>query len=304
MGIKITRKKIRDWIEAGYGQGHGAHYKPWLRLGRGRFIPKSKHGWYLNPVTGAQETIFSDNERIAGIVGKWLGAIDSRVQFPCFPFAHPHPLEDAPGREVQPLPWSRGTVALAHDAGIDHPVFPGTDIYYVLTFDVLFTLPPRARPSLAAVAGKDTRQTRAPEPAWNVVENLELQRRYAADISAPFLVWDQLVCPDHLAVNLSSIYSSAVIPESLACRPYYPEFLQFALARIDHWPVGKILQAFATKSGLSVLDVTFLFDHAAWIQDIPIDLTQPTLRSRPAPLWDGKWIGDMRQAMFGRREFA
>lgn len=304
MGIRITRKRIREWIESGYGQGHGANYKPWLQLGRGRFIPKSMHGWHLNPVTGAQQTIFSDNELNASVVGMWLGAIDSRPQFPCFPFVHPHPLEDAPGREDRPLLWSKGTLALAQDAGIDHPVFPGTDIYYVLTFDVLFTLPPRERPGVVAVAGKDTRQTRSDAPAWNLVENLELQRRYAADISAEFLIWDRLVCPPDFVNNLRSIYPSAVIPESLPCHPCYPEFLEFALARIESWSVRKILQTFATKSGLSVPDVTFLFDHAAWTQEIPVDLTKPALRSQPAPLWDGKWIAEMRQAMFGRREFA
>lgn len=303
MGIKITRKKIREWIESGYGQGHGANYKPWLQLGRGRFVPKSIHGWYINPTTSAQQTFFSENERVAGIVGTWLGAIDSRPQFPCFPFVHPHPLEDAPGREASPLPWSRGTLALATDAGIDHPVYPGTDIYYVLTFDVLFTLPPRERPGLAAVAGKDAKQTRSDVPARNLVENLELQRRCAADIGAQFITWDQLTCPSDLVKNLRSIYSSAVIPESLPCHPYYLEFLEFARAKIESWPVRKILQAFASKSGLSVMDVTFLFDHAAWTQEIPVDLSKPMLRSRPAPLWDGKWIAEMRQAMFGRREF-
>lgn len=304
MGLKITRDKIRGWIEAGHGQGHGAAYKPWLHLGRGRFIPNSLHGWYIDRITGAQQTFFSENERSAWIVGMWLGASDGRPQFPCFTFPHPHPLEDAPGREARPQPWSKGTVALARDAGISHPVYPGTNIYYILTFDALFTLPPREYPSVVAVAGKDKKQTRSPEPSWNLVENLELQRRYAADIGAKFQIWDQLVCPKDLLTNLRSIYPSATIPESLPCHPHYSEFLQFALAHIDSWPVNKILRAFAAKSGLTVPDVTFLFDHTAWTQQIPIDLTQPTLRSRPVPLWDGKWIADMRQAMFGRREFA
>lgn len=304
MGIKITHEKISDWILAGYGQGHGAEYISWLQLGRGRFIPKSRHGWYIDPTTGAQQTIFSDNERNAGIAGIWLGASEGRFQFPCFTFQHPHPLDDAPGREAKPLPWSIGTVELADEANIYHPIFPGTDIHYIPTFDILFTLPPRESPRLAGLAGKDAGQTRSNTPDWNTLKNLELQRRYAADIGAEFRTWDQLVCPPELIKNLCSVYPSAVLPVLLPCSQHYPDFLQFASAKIDYWPVRKILQEFARQSGLAVPDVTFLFDHAAWTQEIPVDLTKPVMRSSLAPLWNGQWMKEMRHAMFGCREFA
>lgn len=303
MGAIVTTEKIREMILAGRGQGHGKDYRPWLQLGPGQFIPKSLHGWYINPLSGAQQDIFSDIERRGGIVGRWLGAIDDRPQFPCFPFRHPHPSEDAPGREKSPLPWAKGTLALANDANLRHPIYVGTNINYVLTFDVLFTLPPVTRPRLAALAGKDKSVTRSNDPGRNVVTNIEIARRYAVDIGASFCTWDQLVCPSELIKNLVSIYSSASLPPTLACSAHYPAFLKFAMERVETVPVRRILQQFAETANLPVMQTTFLWDHAAWTQQIKIDLTKPDLRAQPAPLWDGEWMKDMRHAMFGIREF-
>lgn len=300
---KVTKKWLVEKVLLGYGRGHGADYKPWLTLGRGGFIPKSRHGWYIDPETGAQRDAFSDNENDGGIVGSWLGALDRRVQFPCFPFRHPHPLEDAPGREAMPLQWSEGTVALALAANLRHPLFVGTNIYYVLTFDALFTLPPRNKPRLAALAGKSYDQTRCDAPDWNVVENLELQRLYAESIDASFCVWDQLVCPAELINNLRSIYSSAALPSSLKCSAFYTKFREFAEKRVDDWPVNRILQDFAKVSHLQVPEVTFLWDHAVWTQDIPVDLTKPVQRTQIAPLWNGRWMKEMRESMFGCKVF-
>lgn len=300
---KITKEWLIERVLLGYGCGHGADYKPWLTLGRGSFIPKSRHGWYRDPATGAQRDVFSDNENDGGIVGVWLGAIDRRVQYPCFPFRHPHPLEDAPGRNTTPLPWSKGTLALAHEARLRHPVFVGTDIAFVLTLDSLFTLPPRTTSRVAAMAAKHKDITRGDDPEWNVVENLELQRLYARDIDARFFLWDQLVCPTELIKNLRSIYSSAALPSSLRCSPFYPTFLKFTEQRVQTWPVNRILQAFSHDQDLQVPEVTFLWDHAVWTQHIPSDLTKPIVMSRPAPLWDGRWMKEMRAAMFGCTEF-
>lgn len=301
--VKVTKEWLINNVLLGYGRGHCADYKPWLFLGRGKFIPKSRHGWYLDPETGAQRDVFSDNENDGGIVGTWLGALDRRVQYPCFPFRHPHPSEDAPGRSTKPLPWAKGTLALSREACIRHPLFVGTDILYVLTLDALFTLPPREESRLVALAGKNMSKTRVDDPDWSFVENLELQRRYAVDIDARFVIWDQLVCPKELIKNLRSLYSSAALPASFRCSKFYALFLNFAEQRVQDWPINKILKAFSRDHDLSVPEVTFLWDHALWTQNIPVDLTKPVAMASPAKMWDGQWMREMRTSMFGCAEF-
>lgn len=303
MAQKITPTLIATLIAQGYGQGHGARYKPWLRLGRGKFIPKSLHGWYINLETGAQDEVFSDIERGIGLCGWWLGAIDARYQFPLWTFPHPSPLEDFPGRDPTTLPWSKGTVRLAAEHGIEHPRCVGSDIEYIQTLDTAFTIPPRNQPGFVGVAAKPSGKVRIPEPDFGVVDSLGLQELYVQDIGGRFRIVDERFCSPELSKNLRAVYASSVLPAALLKASLYQRFLEYASTTIAEVPTNRVLQAFAKRTGISVPDATTLLDHAAWKQDIPVDLSRPCMRAEPCSLWSGDVVKTMRQELFGCPQF-
>lgn len=303
MGQKITRAMISTRIAQGFGQGHGAHYKEWLGLGRGKFIPKSLHGWYINLETGKQDEVFSDIERAVGLCGRWLGAVDVRFQFPIWTFPHPSRLEDWPGRDPITLPWSMGSVKLAAEHDMEHPRYVGTDIDFIQTLDVAFTVPPRRQPGLVGTAAKPSGKVRVPEPDFRVADLLRLQEIYMQSIGGEFRLVDETFCPPELLKNLAAAYASSVLPDALQRASLYERFLDFVRTAIAEVPTNLLLQAFARRTNISVPDATTLIDHAAWRQDIPIDLSRPCIRTEPCVLWSGEVVRAMRQELFGCPQF-
>lgn len=133
---RMTWKKLDALLDAGYGQGHRARYKPWLRVTRRECSPCSTVGHL--PATELRRLYHfrSIAERTVIILLRWLGAYDLRDQFPAWPWPHRHPSDGLPGMSE---PRQRGLLEVARGLGIDHGTFVGSAIPYIATLDVMST---------------------------------------------------------------------------------------------------------------------------------------------------------------------
>ena len=150
----LKLKKIVEQIRLGFGQGHGEHYQPWMKIRRKNSTSKSNQivAW-MQPL-GRVAHYFSRGEYKTALLLLWLGIEDLREQYPLWPIAHPHPLSGAEGSESMNFPWVRGLLDIAGEAGIDHGVEVGTDIPYTATIDLLATLRTRTGLKLIGISCK------------------------------------------------------------------------------------------------------------------------------------------------------
>jgi hypothetical protein len=176
-------KQIVAAIAEGRGQGHGNHYRPWLRVTRKNSSPKSNQVVGRLPGYCRQGNFFALSEWSIALALVWLGVVDVREQFPLWPMEHAHPLAGAQGTENLQLGNCRGLLDSARDAGIPHGVWPGTNIPYVATIDLMVTMNTlsRSSPALVALSAKPVRTPSDINPDSRVTERLELERRYSKD---------------------------------------------------------------------------------------------------------------------------
>src|SRR3989344_1403314 len=183
----MTERKLRNLIDAGYGQGSFQRYKPWLRVTKRDFSTRGVMG-HLPGVSFARLHHFrSIAEKRTIQAAKWLGAVDVREAFPAWPWSHPHPAGELPGYETMgDVP---GLLDVARDAGIDHGTYVGTNIPYVATIDEVTTwLSPSGHYRLVALENKPESITNAPDPTLRAKERLELMRRYCKRINIRHVV--------------------------------------------------------------------------------------------------------------------
>lgn len=294
--MRFARTKVSELIALRYGQGHLQEYKPFLRLGRGWFIPHSTHSWTFNPILLRHHDIFSRGEKDALVFAMWIGAVDAREQMPAWHCPHAHPLEDGPFPRRHPLPSSAGTIELAHDARIRHPVYPGTRDYLVLTLDLLATMPTLGGHGLIAIPTKGKAVPGEDASQYRQLELLELQRRYALEVGAIFAPWIRLPEFSQLLTNLRLAFTYAALSERLH-EQHYQEFLAIARGKLDEMPIRLILKTAAQQLRLPIDDVGPLWEHALWRQDLLVDLRQPLVTSYVAPKWSASECSALKRAL-------
>jgi hypothetical protein len=124
----MTHEKMCERISRGHGIGQGSKYRPWLTLRRKNSSPHSNQVISWMPPLGRTAHYFSRGEYHTALLLLWLGVQDLREQFPLWPVPHPHPLDGIANGSSLQLPWSRGLLAIASDANIDHGVEFGTTL--------------------------------------------------------------------------------------------------------------------------------------------------------------------------------
>ena len=120
----MTYKKMYERIRLGYGLGQGPAYLPWLTIRRKNPSPKSNQVVSWMPPLERAAHYFARGEYHTALLLLWLGVRDLREQYPIWPIPHPHPLSDSTSKTAGNLPWSKGLLAIAKDAGIDHVGIP------------------------------------------------------------------------------------------------------------------------------------------------------------------------------------
>ena len=153
MGRRVAQINIEKRLKAGFGQGHGSNYKPWLTVqsfssrGYASRVPGRK--------TGREHHVFSNLELDVLHVLDWSArVIDIREQFALLPVDE--------------------TLARAAEHGIRHPMDPRTKKPYVLTTDFLITVRNTPRDTEEARAVKPSSELQSPR----TLEKLQIERLY------------------------------------------------------------------------------------------------------------------------------
>lgn len=283
---KMTRKKFIGYLCSSRGQGHGEDYRPWLQIERKNSSDESNQALDRLPGWQREFHFFSRTESELALIYRWLAVADIREQFPAWPWAHPHPLEGAPGARTDLMP-SRGLLEIAKEAGIDHGEYPGTDIPYPTTIDLMVTVPdPGCGPYLIATAVKPLGKLKDGQKAFRTLERLELQRRFCLDLDIPFMIRDSSAYTDRLITNLRWLSPSAVVPRSYASDALIRNFTDEFNSRANGCPIREVLAKLQDMFRLRKSTAQFLFFHGAWTGAIDVDLEYEVMMSQP-PRWGG-----------------
>lgn len=283
---KMTRKKIVEALRSGRGQGHGEDYRPWLPIERRNTSSESNQVLDRLPGWRRGFHFLSRTESEIALIYRWLAVTDIREQFPAWPWAHPHPLEGASGARG-PLKPSRGLLAIAKEAGIDHGRYPGTDILYPATIDLMVTVPDSVRgPYLIGTAVKPLGKLKDSRKGFHVRERLELQRRFCLELDIPFLIRDSSVYSTRLIANLGWLRDHAVVPPGCASDALVRNFTIEFNSRATKCSIRKTLATLSDIFRLPASLARLLFLHGAWTGAIDVDLDHEIMMSQP-PRWGG-----------------
>ncbi|SIQ68095.1 TnsA endonuclease N terminal [Aromatoleum tolulyticum] len=294
----MSWKKLMERVQGGHGQGHGRNYRPWLTIRRKNPSPTSNQVVSWMPGLGRVAHYFSRGEYHTALMLLWLGVLDIREQFPLWPMPHPHPLTGVPGTQDGQLPWSRGLLKIAQDAGIDHGYEFGTRLPYVATLDLLVSVPGHHGPTLAGFSSKPIDDA-DDEVRWRTLERLELERRYCGELGIPYRVSYSALIPLLMAGQLEWLLDSA----NLDYAPHLARLADFFARGFCERPDLSITDAVQASAKHMELDSDtgwLLFRHCAWHQKIDIDLSHRILTSLPARLGGRQVCDALRTQLFGR----
>ena len=178
-GTKARRPSTRiveHWISAGFGQGKGIAYKPFMFVRDVASIGASNmvKSW----ATGRTHHYLSRQEFKVHLVAEYSTSIlDIREQFAL-------------------LPWDE-TQSIARKLGIKHPKYPGTVTPTVITTDLLLTMKRSDGMELIAISVKFTKDI---EP--RVLEKLLIERLYWKRRGIRWILATEKSIPNVRAENL------------------------------------------------------------------------------------------------------
>ena len=294
-----AERTLRELIKFGRGQGHGTAYQPWLQISRRKTPSNSNINFRHLPPLWRHGHFLSRNEVNIALWLLFLGADDLREQYPLWPFAHPHPLYGHPSTPHEPLSWSRGTLAIARDLGIDHGWFVGTRIPYVATTDFMLTVLVDGIPRAIAIAAKPSALVDGRVAVkMRVKERLALEMAYARELDISWFVTSDGDIPLPLRENLELILPGAVLEGPLDCLTLSEDFcghLGDALRRGE--PVGEARMRSIQNCRLDQASGLALFYNGLWTRRLPIDIRYPLVLSQPARLTDFSWAEEAANAI-------
>lgn len=127
---------VKRWIKAGFGQGEGAKYKPFMYV---RDVPSNGTSNMVNSrITGRNHHYLSRQEFKVHLLAEYSrSTFDIREQCAL-------------------LPWEE-TQSIAQKVGIRHPIYPGTRTPTVVTSDLVLTMKRPDGMELIVVSAKLTK---------------------------------------------------------------------------------------------------------------------------------------------------
>lgn len=173
----ISEAKEQQWIKDGRGSGEGGNYKPWITV---RDIPsEGRSHRVFGHKTQRTHHLLSDLELAVFLLLEWhTETTDIREQFPL--------------RQAD-------TLALAKEAGIDHPSSNG--VIHTMSSDFLVNTSNADQPKFALQA-KYAQAMQDPR----TIEKLELERRYWQQKAVPWQLITEQDIPKAVFQNISWLY--------------------------------------------------------------------------------------------------
>ncbi|GAB7540560.1 hypothetical protein CS8_002210 [Cupriavidus sp. 8B] len=309
---KVKWETLERWIKEGRGTGHGVDYSPWLRHERGNLASDGNNIDLTLIGSGRQACFLSREEADVAVWLLWLGVQDLREQFPIWPWPHPHPLACHSG--CGELRWSRGTLAVAEELGIEHGTYVGTLVPYVATTDILATVATRdglkavaiavkSESTIASIAGGNTPADTRDGP--RVRERLILERVALMEIGVEWRLRSATFLPRDLRETLRTAYRSSLLPHDLQCSGIDVEYgaeLSRQLTR------RRSIQEAKEETSVTLhLDDELgrcLFEHAIWHRRVPLDIRHPIIMNRHPVLTDFSWVDTAAVEWLGGAEWA
>jgi len=301
---KITVELIHKWIEAGYGQGHGENYQPFLQIRR--WNPSAVSSQVVGCITSSKSrgAFLSRNEWKVAHALVWCGA-EVRMQYPAWSWPHPHPLYGLHPDYQSKQTWSRGMLAICTDMGIDHGLFPGTQIPYIWTLDFVLTFwMENQKPVCSIVSVKPVFAERFinPDVLDRSLSKLEAEKRYARELVINYVIAGHELFPEKLITQLALYRSAAALPEK-DCRYYILQrFLdKFSGVAYQH-PVSEWVNWMQTDFHTTYAQALFVAHHCLWHQYIDADLTKHIDYKRVLAPGGRKIREKLRKALIGGDE--
>ncbi len=293
----LTQKKLSEQIRLGFGQGHDSNYQPWLKIRRKNTSPDSNQVVAWMPPLGRTAHYFSRGEYHTALTLLWLGVCDLREQYPLWPIAHPHPMEGAKGTENLKFRWSRGLLAIARDAGIEHGVEFGTKIPYTATIDMLAMAPMENGLKLVGFSSKPI-DDQDDEVKVRTLERLELERRYFEEINAGYFVTSSGIVSSLMAGQLEWWFDCSTLHFAPELIPRIDSFAEF-ISKHKEFSIVELVTAASSFLSINIEAAWLLFFHCAWTQKIDIDPTSRMLTSLPIKPGGIALRSKLRQKFFG-----
>lgn len=280
--MKFSMKKLAAAIQEGRGVGTGDAYKPWIQVTRRTSSPFSNLSVVPVPHLTRLTHYLSRGEREFALFLWWLGATDVREQYPLWPWEHLHPVMQL-GAATEGR-FHPGMRVIAKEAGIPLSNYPGLEVPWIVSLDLLVTVPATINPSLLvgiSCKPKETLNTGAPSD--RELERLELDRRYClhADISHRVAHPEQL--PKHLVTQLhwlapiESYAALAELTKSSQYRTYVDRLRETGYDR----PAWIASREAGKHVGWAVQQEQRAMKIAVWYQHIDVDVSRPVVTTQP-----------------------
>ncbi|RTL26928.1 MAG: hypothetical protein EKK47_19905 [Burkholderiales bacterium] len=166
-------------IRAGYGQGRGDAFKPWIRIRRNFSSPTSHQVFDSVGLHTRNHHFLSALEFHTALLVSYVGASELRECLALWPYEHPHPnsgLDDDVDARLDAVP---GLIEIARKAGIDHGCFVGTTVPYIASIDLMFRIRLGRTWRLLGISCKPKDIT---EKSTRAQERIELDRLYCQSV--------------------------------------------------------------------------------------------------------------------------
>lgn len=283
---RITVDLLRRWIEAGYGQGHGDNYRPFIQIKRWNASPVSTQTAGSVPPLTRRGAFLSFSEWELALLMSWVGVADVREQYPVWPWSHHHPLFGIDECLDHKLPIVRGMQAVCDDAGIDLGTFPGTRVPYIWTLDQVLTVPNQKgdHPTCTIVSVKPINDHLLdPDPLARVMEKLEVERRFAEEIGATYFVADHEQFGETLREQLVWLSTSAALRPNDPRNRLLQSFLDDHGDSASDYPPSEWVRRIQSDNRASHADAWYVVHHILWNQHIDCDLRKTIRLDRLIP---------------------
>ena len=250
-----TPSVVHRWIKAGFGQGEGKNYRPFMYV---RDVPsEGTSSMVRSRITGRNHHYLSGQEFNVHLLAEYgLSTLDIREQFAL-------------------LPWDE-TQSIAAKIGIRHPVLPGTSTPTVLTTDLLLTLRRSDGMELVAISVK-----LAKDLTERNLEKLLLERLYWNRRGIRWILATEENTPTVRAGNLK-FFETALSSDRAAKSGIEP--VAFSRRFEEHWSselsFNSVMSKTISSMGVDVHAGHALLGTAVWNRESRVDIDSHKLTHR------------------------
>lgn len=299
----MTSQDLQRLRRAGFGAGRFDEYAPWLRIRRKFSSPVSNQQVCEVPFLGRHLHLLSRLEGQFALLASFLGALEVREQVPTHAEPDWHPGFDPQHRLEIPnsnrqLP---GLNDIGEETGVDPGRYPGTNITFVMTTDLVLTVRDQVVNKLVYWPVKPLDDLVGPN-ATRRLERLRLEQRRSEHVGAFFHVMtDQTVSKQPFVENLF-----AFKPHAVDIQRFGQDKLHCFADVFNRCHGATLLQAWresGSSAGLSGLaEARRMFDVALYSGMLDVDISAPMVSHHPV-VWGGKEKRRrLRRVLFGVSE--